>query len=38
MNAGTSKTTRKTGLEDLLGWDNLDLELLHQYGHRRAGQ
>ena len=37
MNTGTSKTTRKTDLEVLLGWDNLDLELLPQFGHRRAG-
>ena len=37
MNLGSSSTTGKSGLEDLLSWDNLDLELWEKYGHHRQG-
>ena len=37
MNAGSSKTTQKTDLEDLLSRDNLELELWNLYGSKRAG-
>ena len=35
MNTGTSFTTGKSGMEDLLGWDNVDLELWHTSGLER---
>ena len=37
MGTGTSRTTGKTGMEDLLGWDNLDLALWHARGYERQG-